>query len=171
MEIEVEVLENSLNKLSRLVNVKKRNKNGISSSWLGLMAGSKVGMMAVSLAPSPELGDHAPFCCNRDSLSYADSVAKCSLRWVLIVSNLMSFSSLVFMASCPLRLVHMPSNLTSHCCSISCSNRKRLCSLIWLVCSAVLAARLALSLSLRFLNFLCVVLIGADALIDSLHLP
>ena len=34
--------------------------NGISSSWLGLMAGSKVGMMAVSLAPSPELGDHAP---------------------------------------------------------------------------------------------------------------
>ena len=60
MEIAAEVPENSLNKLSRLVNVKKRNKNGISSSWLGLMAGSKVGMMVVSLAPSPELGDHAP---------------------------------------------------------------------------------------------------------------
>ena len=60
METTAEVPENSLNKLSRLVNVKKRNKNGISSSLLGLMAGSKVGMIAVSLALSPELGDHAP---------------------------------------------------------------------------------------------------------------
>jgi len=49
MEIEFEGLENSLNKLSRLVIVRMKSMNGISSSWFGLMAGSKVGTMTVSL--------------------------------------------------------------------------------------------------------------------------
>ena len=43
--------ENSLNKLSMLVNLKKRNTSG-------LMAVSRVVMMVVSLVSSPQLGVH-----------------------------------------------------------------------------------------------------------------
>ena len=43
------------------MNIKKRNRNGISSSGLGLMAGSKVAMMAVSFVSSSDLGSHTPY--------------------------------------------------------------------------------------------------------------
>ena len=74
VEMKGEVLENSLNKLSMLVNF-------LEKYVLRLMAVSRVVMMVVSLVSSPQLArcSHSLFCCSHDTLSFVFAVVRQSL--------------------------------------------------------------------------------------------
>jgi len=100
-------------------------------------------------------------CCSCDSLCFAVSLAKWSLRGVHIASNLMSLCSVVLWPKWSLRYVCIASNLMSLCSVGSLAK----CSLLWVHrasnlmsrCSVDSLARLALSptLLLTDLSSLC----------------
>ena len=87
-EIKTEVLENVLNKFSRLVNAKKKIRSGISSSWRELVASSKIERCQSLLYLHG--GSCSLLCCSRVTLLQFQWPN--APWWVRVALNLISFS-------------------------------------------------------------------------------